>query len=412
MEQQDQRNFIIFMVVAVTVLLGYQALVLEPEANRRQAIQEQTRIEQELQAEVAPPVERAATVDEALGRDARVVFDSPKLDGSIRLEGALIDDLNMKEHFETVAREKEVRFFRPEAVDNGYYASWFWIGEQNRPVANLGVTWELVEGSTLTPETPVTLRYEGGGVRIDRQISIDENYLFTFSDSITNLGTEQRYLRPYGAILRHGEWKEFIDAVTPRASQDRGLVHLGEVGIMDGKLVKKSYNNLEKGNGITETSREGGWIGLTDKYWLSALVPDQSQEFQTSYERRSRVDGAVMEVRTIGTELVLQPGETTTSVNRLFAGAKTIDVVRNYEAELGLPRFIDSIDWGMFYFLTKPFFFALLWLQGQIGSFGLAILAFTVLVKIVLFPLYNRSYAAMARMKKLQEPMKDIQERL
>ncbi|MEM7662435.1 MAG: membrane protein insertase YidC [Pseudomonadota bacterium] len=411
MEQQDQRNFIIFMVVAVTVLLGYQALVLEPEANRRQAIQEQTRIEQELQAEVAPPVERAATVDEALGRDARVVFDSPKLDGSIRLEGALIDDLNMKEHFETVAREKEVRLFRPEAVDNGYYASWFWIGEQNRPVANLGVTWELVEGSTLAPETPVTLRYEGGGVRIDRQISIDENYLFTFSDSITNLGTEQRYLRPYGAILRHGEWKEFIDAVTPRASQDRGLVHLGEVGIMDGKLVKKSYNNLEKGNGITETSREGGWIGLTDKYWLSALVPDQSQEFQTSYERRSRVDGAVMEVRTIGTELVLQPGETTTSVNRLFAGAKTIDVVRNYEAELGLPRFIDSIDWGMFYFLTKPFFFALLWLQGQIGSFGLAILAFTVLVKIVLFPLYNRSYAAMARMKKLQEPMKDIQER-
>ncbi|MEO0884050.1 MAG: membrane protein insertase YidC, partial [Pseudomonadota bacterium] len=222
MEQQDQRNFIIFMVIAVTVLLGYQALVLEPEAERRQAIQEQTRVEQELQAEIAPPVERAATVQEALGRDARITFDSPKLDGSIRLEGALIDDLNLKEHFETVDRQKEVRLFRPEAVDNAYYASWFWIGEQNRPVANLGVTWEVVAGGTLTPETPVTLRYEGAGVRIDRQVSIDDNYLFTFSDTLTNLGTEQRYLRPYGAILRHGEWKAFMDAVTPKASQDRG----------------------------------------------------------------------------------------------------------------------------------------------------------------------------------------------
>ncbi|MEM7007321.1 MAG: membrane protein insertase YidC, partial [Pseudomonadota bacterium] len=412
MEQQDQRNFIIFMIVAVTVLLGYQALVLEPEAKRRQAIQEQARVDREAQAEIAPlAVEPAATVEEALERDQRVVFDSPKLDGSIRLQGALIDDLNLKEHFETVNRENEVRLFRPEAVDHGYYASWFWIGEQNRPVANLGVTWELVGGGTLTPATPVTLRYEGGGIRIDRQISIDENYLFTFSDTLTNLGSEPRYLRPYGAILRHGEWKDFIDAVTPKASQDRGLVHLGEVGIMDGKLVKRGYAKLEDGNGITETSNEGGWIGLTDKYWLSALVPDQSQEFQTSFERRSRVDDAVMEVRTIGTELVLPAGASVTSVNQLFAGAKTIDVVRAYETDLGLPRFVDAIDWGMFYFLTKPFFFALLWLREAIGSFGLAILAFTVLVKLVLFPLYNRSYAAMAKMKKLQEPMKEIQER-
>jgi len=411
MEQQDQRNFIIFMIVAVTVLFGYQALVLEPEAKRRQAILEQTRVEQELQAEVNPPVERAATVDEALKRDSRVVFDSPKLDGSIRLQGALIDDLNLKEHYETVARQNEVRLFRPEAVDNGYYASWFWIGEQNRPVANLGVTWEQVGGGSLTPGTPVNLRYEGGGVRIDRQIAIDENYLFTFTDTITNLGNQQRFLRPYGAILRHGTQEQFLNAVTPGASQDRGLVHLGEMGIMDGKLVKRGYSRLEKGNGISETSTEGGWIGLTDKYWLSALVPDQTQEFQTSFERRARVDDAVMEVRTIGTELVLPAGGTITSVNRLFAGAKTIDVMQSYQNDLGIPRFVDAIDWGMFYFLTKPFFFALLWLQGKIGSFGLAILAFTVLVKLVLFPLYNRSYAAMAKMKKLTEPMKEIRER-
>ena len=411
MEQQDQRNFIIFMLIAVVFLFGYQALILEPEAKRRQAIEEQTRVEQELQAEVNPPVERAATIPEALGRDARVGFDSAGMDGSIRLQGALIDDLSLKAHFETIDRENEVRLFRPEATDNGYYASWFWIGEQNRPVANLSVEWEQVSDGELTPTTPLRLRHEGAGIRIEREISIDENFLFAFTDTITNLGSEQRFLRPYGAILRHGEWKAFLDAVTPKASQDRGLVHLGEVGIIDGKLVKKSYGRLTKGDGISDTSNEGGWIGLTDKYWLSALVPDQDLEFQTNFERRSRVDGQVMEVRTIGTELIVPAGGTVVSTNRLFAGAKTIDVLQEYQNEAGLPRFTDAIDWGMFYFLTKPFFFALLWLKGMIGSFGLAILAFTVLVKVVLFPLYNRSYAAMAKMKKLQEPMKEIQER-
>lgn len=411
MEQQDQRNFIIFMVVALAFLLGYQALVLEPDARQRRKAEEQARVEREVQAEIAPPVERAASIPEALARDARISFDGPSVDGSIRLQGAVIDDLGLKDHYETVDRESEVRLFRPEASENGYYASWFWLGEGDRQITNLSVKWELIEGTRLTPETPIRLRYEGGDLRIDREISLDENFLFTFTDTVTNTGTVQRFLRPRGLIQRHGDWKSFLDETTPGASRDRGLVHQGEVGILDGKLVKRAYGKLEKDNGISATSGEGGWIGLTDKYWLGALIPEQNLDFSTRFERRSRIDGAVMEVRVVGTELVVPPGESVVSTNRIFAGAKTVDVLQGYQDTLQIPRFTDAIDWGMFYFLTKPFFFALLWLKTKIGSFGLAILAFTVIVKLVLFPLYNKSYAAMARMKKLQEPMKEIQER-
>ncbi|MEL7453064.1 MAG: membrane protein insertase YidC, partial [Pseudomonadota bacterium] len=377
----------------------------------RQAAQEQARVEREAQAAIAPPVERVETVDEALAQAPRVVFDGPGVDGSIRLKGAVIDDLSIRDHYQTVAQAEEIRLFRPEASDNGYYASWFWLNEQGTPIMDLTADWTLIEGNELTPATPITLRYQGDGVQVDRTIALDDHFMFTLTDTVTNTSGRQRLLRPYGAIRRHGDWKAFLDATTLNATRDRGLVHQGLVGIMSGDLVKKSYQKLTKNEGVSETSAAGGWIGLTDKYWMGALVPQQDLEFATSFDRRARVDGAVMEVRTVGTELVIPPGQSVVATNRVFAGAKELAVLRDYKDELGLPRFDDAIDWGILYFLTKPFFSALLWLKAQIGSFGLAILAFTVIVKLVLFPLYNRSYAAMARLKKLQEPMKEINER-
>lgn len=411
MEAQDQRNFIIFMVVSILFLFAYQALILEPNAERRREALEAAEVEREAQAAIAPPVELAASIPDALDRDARVSFDTASVDGSIRLRGAMIDDLSFKDHFQSVDREREVRLFRPEASENAYYASWFWLTEQGTALMGLGDEWTVVGEPTLSTDAPLQLRIEKDGIRVDREIGLDEDYLFTFTDTLTNTGQTERLMRPYGSIRRHGEWKDFLDAATPNASKDRGLVHLGLVGILDGGLTKRSYSKLQKGEGVNKSSDEGGWIGLTDKYWLGALIPSQDLPFSTASERRTRVDDTIIELRTVGTELVLPPGGSITSVNHVFGGAKTVDVLRKYQDSMGLPRFIDAIDWGMFYFLTKPFFFALLWLNNQLGAFGLAILAFTVLVKVVLFPLYNRSYAAMARMKKLQEPMKDIQER-
>jgi len=411
MEQEDQRNFILFLVIAVVFMLGYQTFIVEPQVAEREAAQEQAKIEQEEAERIAPSVAIVASVEEALGQDTRLTFDSPSVDGSIRLRGALIDDLNLKSHYQTIEQQEEVRLFRPEASAFGYYAGWNWLTEEGTQLTGFDDEWTLVSGERLTPTSPVTLQIETDGVRIARKISLDENFMFTMEDTLTNLGSAPRQLRAYGAIRRHGDDNEFLEATTPGANRDRGLVHQGVVGILDGKLEKLKYDKVAKGEDISASSAGGGWIGLTDKYWLGALIPQQDQTFTAKSEHRVRVADSYTELRTVGTELLVETGASVTATNRLFAGAKSVNVLRGYEETLEIDRFDDAIDWGLLYFLTKPFFSALSWLAAKLGSFGLGILAFVVILKVILFPLYNKSYAAMAQMKLLQEPMKEIQER-
>ena len=411
MEQQDQRNFILFLVIAVVFMLGYQSFIVEPQVAEREAAEQQAIIEREEAERIAPSVEIVATVGEALLQDTRLTFDSPSIDGSIRLRGAMIDDLNLKSYYQTIDAQDEVRLFRPEAAANGYYAGWNWLTEQGTPLTGFDDEWTLVSGDSLSPGSPVNLRIEAGGVRVDREISLDENFMFTMTDTLTNLGNSPRRLRAYGAIRRHGDDKDFLEATTPGANRDRGLVHLGIVGVLAGKLEKLKYDKVAKGEDVSASSDEGGWIGLTDKYWLGALIPQQDQTFTAKSEHRVRVADSYTEIRTVGTELSVEAGASVTATNRLFAGAKSVNVLRGYEETLAIDRFDDAVDWGLLYFLTKPFFSALSWLAAKLGSFGFGILAFVVILKIILFPLYNKSYAAMAQMKLLSEPMKEIQER-
>ena len=410
--QQDQRNLILFIVIAVLFLFAYQTFVIEPDAQRRQEAAKQAQVEREQGEEIAPTVEIAATVEEALARNARISFDGPGVDGSIRLTGAMIDDLSLKNYHDSWKRENEIRLLRPEGTQSAYYAGWFWIDENNVPIVSVRDTWSVVSGDKLTPSSPVTVRFTKPGVQIDREIAMDENFMFTFSDTITNTSGSVLRVRPVGSVRRHGASKEFLEATTPGANKDRGLVFLGLMGAMEGTLVKESYKKLEKNTSVAETSDEGGWIGFTDKYWLGALVPDQTQEFSAKFNRIPRAQDHIYEVQTVGTEADIPAGGAITSQQRVFAGAKTLDVLRAYKSELGIPRFDDAIDWGYIYFLTKPFFAALVFLKGFVGSFGLAILAFTVLVKLILFPLYNKSYAAMAVMRKNTERLKEPMERI
>ena len=252
---------------------------------------------------------------------------------------------------------------------------------------------------------------------IEREIALDDNYMFTFTDKVTNTSGEKRSLIPLGVISRQGEWKEFLEAADPSAQQNSALVHMGALGILDGKLRKQKYKPLYKGktlkgetDGLIPTTK-GGWFGLTDKYWMGALIPQQDTPFSGRINRTKALAGEGVEVHTIGQPVTLSAGKSLTSENRIFAGAKSLSVLKSYQEDLGIPRMTDAIDWGIMYFLTKPFFLVLLWLKGITGSFGLAILAFTLLIKLPLIPLFNQSYKSMAKMKKLQEPMKEIQER-
>lgn len=422
MEQEDQRNFLIAMVLMIAFIWAYQTFIVDPEVRANRAAQEAAAAAQQAEAGaeadlpevLAPAIE--ATVEDALERSARVPFDAPSVDGSIRVRGARIDDLNLKDHFLTVEREEELRLLRPESAEHGYYASYYWLDETGRAVTGLNADWQVASDATLDVGAPLVLTYEADGLRFERTISVDENYMFTFQDKVTNQGDEARSLRPYGSVRRHGEWKGFLEATDPGAGGSNAIVHQGLIGVIDGNLRLRKYKGLSEGKGIkgdeaARISDQGGWIGFTDKYWMGALVPEQTREFRADFVRRARDTGQILEIKTEGAEYDLAPGETITATNRIFAGAKELSVLKAYENELGIPRFDDAVDWGFLYFLTKPFFAVLLWLQGQLGSFGWAILAFTVLVKIPLIPLYNTSFKAMAKMKKLTEPMKEIRER-
>ena len=414
MPQEDQRNFIIAMVLMIGVIWGYQEFVIAPEQDARRAAQELARSQTHSSV---PRIEQgpalALSVEEALEDDKRLEFDGPGVDGSIRVKGARIDDLQLKRHFLTTERIKEIRLFRPENSKNGYYASFNWLGENNRTLAGDETNWEVKSSNDLTPSTPVILETIQENIRIERTISLDENYMFLIVDRITNRGSGERRIRPLGSIRRHGKWEEFLEVTDPGSSRNNALVHQGLIGVLNGELKLRKYKGLSEGKGIkTPTiSPISGWLGLTDKYWMGALIPSSGLEFEGRFTRIPRQTGQVLEVNTLGTEFVVGPSQTIEVTNRIFAGAKRLSVLQDYQDSLGLVRFDDGVDWGMLYFLTKPFFQILLWLQGYLNSFGWAILAFTVLIKIPLIPLYNTSFKAMAKLKKLAEPMKDIRER-
>ena len=426
MDPQDQRNFIIAMVLMIAFVFAYQAFIVNPEQEaRREAQQEQQAANPD--GGVTPDavegagqpatVEMAQSVEEALQTNQRLTFDAARVDGSIRLTGAILDDLQLKDHYTTVAKENELRLLRPTNAAYGYYASWYWF-DGNTPVAGPATRWQAEGSGQLTTTSPVTLTYEGEGLSIERTISVDENYLFTFTDRITNTGGEARTLQPLGSVRRHGDWKEFLDETDPGTSRTSGMAFQGMIGVFNNDLTWRNYKNLNQNKGLKKADDQGvrraetgGWLGFTDKYWMTSLIPEQQYEFAGRFERLSRTNGPVFQVTATGAGRMIQPGETITSENRIFSGAKEFSVLRDYQ-DAGIPRFEDAIDWGnILYYVTKPLFQLLFWLEHNLGTFGLAILALTVLVRLPLVPLYNQSYKSRAKMKKLAEPMKELQER-
>jgi YidC/Oxa1 family membrane protein insertase len=419
MDKDDQRNFLLAMVAMIAFVFLYQMFVMEPAQQRYQA--ERAAITAAQQGETAdigavPIASGPKSVEEALAEGDRIRFDAGSVDGSIRLAGARIDDLSLKHHFQTVERLQEIRLLRPEAAEGGYFASYYWA-DGNTLVAGRNSPWQLVAGERLSAASPVTLRLEADGIRIDREITLDDSYLFTFRDTVTNLSDAPRTLRAIGSLERHGGWQRFLELTDPGSAASVGPVHTGLMGVVDNQLRLQKYKPLFEGKKVSGEPREGtfssstgGWWGLTDMYWMGALVPDQGRIFTASVNRTSLSRGGPIEIRTEATPVEIAPGSSVTIENQLFAGAKEFQVMRGYE-QAGIPRMVDAIDWGWAYFLTKPFFYVINWLNNYLGAFGWAILAFTVIVKLPLVPLYNTSFKSMAKLKKLQEPMKEINER-
>jgi YidC/Oxa1 family membrane protein insertase len=420
MEKEEQRNFLLAMAAMIVFVFLYQIFVMEPAQKRYQAQQAAVAAQKQVdEINTAAGIQTGPKpLPEALAASARVTIDAPSVDGSLRLAGARLDDLSLRNYYVTVDKTQEIRLLRPEEGEFGFFSTYYWA-DGNTLVAGRNSDWKLVDGTALTPSSPVTLRLEADGITIKRVVSVDDNFLFTFTDTLTNTSGTAKSLRPIGSVERYGQFKAFLDATEPGVSlQTNGLAHMGLMGVTDGTLRLQKYKPMveaKKAKGESKAgdfpSTTGGWWGLTDKYWMAALVPAQDAAFTARVNKANFTRNGPIEIRTEGSAYAVAPGASVTVENRIFAGAKKFDLLRTYQEKQNIPQFVDAIDWGWAFFLTKPFFYVLHWLHGHLGAFGWAILAFTVLVKLPLVPLYNVSFKSMAKLKKLQEPMKEINER-
>ena len=425
----DNRNTILAVILSGLVLIAWQYFYNVPQMEKQRA-QSQT------QAELAKPTPQATpgttpqagntpaapgsaapviSRDAALAASPRIKIETPRVSGSIALKGARIDDLLLEKYRETVnPASPPIVLFAPSQTAHPYYAEFGWVpatGSTAR-LPDQNTVWQQEGSGALTPTSPVTLKYDNGdGLTFRRTIAIDDHYLFTIKDDVTNVGTAPVTLYPFALISRHG---------TPEVSGyyilHEGLIgYLGEQG-----LQEYGYSKIDDVKSVNFNVTDG-WLGITDKYWASALLPDTSARLQARFS--SNLAGGAK--RTYQTDYLLDAqtipiGGTGSANARLFAGAKEAGVVGinfplvgfgGYNKQLGLNHFDLLIDWGWFYFITKPMFLALDWFYRLFGNFGVSILLVTVLVKLLFFPLANKSYASMAKMKSVQPQLAALKER-
>jgi len=387
---KDQKNFFIALFISMAILFGFQYYFSSP-AEKKAPQQPQAVTPPHA---VTPQVPQTMTREEALKAGTRrLQIQSTSVKGSLNLEGALFDDLTLMKYHETVdPKSPEIALLSPQSAPHAYYARFGWVPMQgNVPLPNEKTLWQT-NGLDLTPQTPVTLHWDNGqGLLFQQFISVDENYMFTITQKVTNSGTVPITLTPQGILTRQGEPK----------SSGFFILHEGPVGVFDGKLNDPGYDDLAK-TGVIQNPKSSGWFGLTDKYWLAALVPDPKTEITSSYAQQGTGENTVISAAYQRPPLSLVPGHSIEITDHFFAGAKVLRLLDGYEETIGMNHFDLAVDFGWFYFLTKPIFYALEFLKGFLGNFGLAILALTVCIKIVFLPLANKSYESMGRMKSLQ----------
>ncbi|HEY0121537.1 MAG TPA: membrane protein insertase YidC [Rhizobium sp.] len=427
---QDNRNTILAVVLSGLVLIAWQYFYNMPQMEKQRLAQQQAAQQAQTQAanpanpSVSPsttqtpaagsagpvpgiqqdtaPIQDRSTV---LASSPRIKIDTPSISGSIALKGARIDDVALEKYRETVdPKSPAIQLFSPSGTKDPYYAEFGFVPAAGSTIKlpDQNTVWKQQGSNALTASTPVVLTYDNGeGLTFKRTISIDDRYLFTVKDEITNVGKDAATIYPFGLISRHG---------TPHVS-GYYILHEGLIGVLgDQGLQEYNYKKIDEAKSV-EFKVTNAWLGITDKYWAATLLPDPKAAVNARFS-----SNLIAQVRKYQTDYLLDPvtvaiGGTATTSTNLFAGAKENAQIQAYDHALNLNRFELLIDWGWFYFITKPMFWAIDHLYKLVGNFGVAILLVTVIVKGIFFPLASKSYASMAKMKAVQPQLAALKEK-
>jgi YidC/Oxa1 family membrane protein insertase len=400
---EDRRNIILAVVLSALILFGWQYVAQyffpapPPPANTAPA--QSVGKDSDAPTVAVDAATKAVPLEAALAGTVRVTIETPKLSGSVNLEGAKIDDLVLTKHrVELSKKSPPVRLFAPSGTKDAHFARFGWTGT-GATLPTDKTVW-TPSGSKLSPTTPVTLSWSNPeGQKFEIVLSVDDNYLLTAEQRFTNGSAAAAQISPFGVITRKGKSPD----------TDSWNIHVGPMGVFNNTITHVNYDEVSDApKGEINYTTTGGWMGETEKYWLSALIPDQKVKVNADFKTE---DGYYWTRLSNAKLSEVAPGATSKQTSRLFAGAKEVDVLHDYTKNAGVPYLDYSIDWGYFWFIAIPFFWILHWLFGVFGNFGVAIIGLTVVVRTLMFPVAQKQFASMASMRVVQPKMKALQEK-
>ena len=400
----ENRNVIIAVILSTAILIGWSMYFENPdEAQRKRLeIQGKTETQTNIQKPETPQTTKANPTKaisrgEALKEGDRVSIENSNLAGSISLRGAIIDDIVLKNYRETLDKNsKPIVVLSPKKSDEGYFVESGWATTKSDiKVPDNNSIWQIRDGKKLTPSTPVTLEWNNReGIIFSKKIEVDNKYLFKITETIRNEKNKTIELFHYSQITKN----------TKPTTENFYILHEGLIGVVDKNLKEETYSTIEKEK--KTYAGKSGWFGITDKYWMSAIIPESGKSFKGEYSFANSYKANFI----ISEPTIANPQKSTSATLKIFIGAKEVYPIDNYTEIEKIDRFDLSIDWGWFYFITKPLFFVIDYIFKIVGNFGLAIIILTLIVRILFFPLNNYSFKSMAKMKVLQPETLRIKE--
>ena len=407
----EQKNLYLAIGLSLAIIIFFQLMFpsqpIQPNiADDSEVLEPATSID----GQVVKKVDTVQSRDSILQKTKRVSFENSSIKGSINLKGAIIDDLILSKYKTSLDPNSDnIQLLLPDGTANPYYIETGWkeLENTNIDLPNLETEW-ISDSSILTPENPVSLTWTNEqNVTFKVNYSIDDEYMFTIKQEIINKGKNTLQVFPYRLIKR----------INTPDTINFFILHEGLISLINDELLEKNYDDIAEDctstlitkKSFCDNKSKGGWLGFTDKYWMAALIPDAEQSINVNY-RHGNNGRDSYRAGYVGQVYNITPNNNLIYNGKLFVGAKKLNVLSSYDEDLSIPRFTDAIDWGWFSFLTKPVSYAINWFFGYAGNFGLAIIAFTILMRLILFPLAQASFKSMAKMKKLQPDMQRLKE--
>ena len=394
----DTKNVIAAISLSAAVIIIY-GLFFAPSPKEIKKIHEEKK--QIIQTSEAPRLEQneqssKISRNEAIKESKRVEFENKNIRGTISLNGSIIDDLTFKRYTLTLNGNDNVVLLNPRKVQNGYFVETGWAtNNKNIDVPNLNTVWKVEGNNKLTPKNPLKLTWiNKQGIKFEKNISLDDQFLFTFDQKIINNSENIYNFYPYGQIIRN---------VSPEVTNFY-ILHEGLLGVFDDQLVEKDYDDIEEKKYSVNAKK--GWLGITDKYWITSIIPENNKGFRTDFEYNNKFKANFIE--TVATEV--GANETKSNQIKIIIAAKEVEVIDGYAENLNISKYDLAIDWGWFYFIVKPLFFLIDYFFKLTGNFGIAIILITICIRLAFFPLANYSFRSMAKMKVLQPEMARLKE--